>query len=652
MPQYVLAQNKYLDSLKIELNKKLPDTTLINILLELGDKGAYYDSKQARTYLDQAFALAKAKNLYNSMGGACAYIGSLFYYKDDYDSALEYYRKGISFFQKDTSLDSRLSIATLQSEIADVSVAHGSFTDAVPVYLQAIDTLKRYDPNNHNAIGNLYLAVGSVYRKMLQFDKSLFYDDNGVEELNKDKTAPAAAAFASLFSTSDLISLNRYNEALSSLNQIQLIADSLRSNSLYSQLYNAWGSYYHQIKDLRKAIESYQKALQFAKKANNKFDQVSALRQIGLDYIEMKNYQPGADYLGQALALIRLLGDKHRERSTLKDLAQSEAALHHDHLAVQYYQDYVALSDSLNEQETKKKINEIENRYQAEKRQAEIIALQKNNQLQRLTLQHKNLQIIMLIAGCGLLLVVAALFFVNYKNKNKLHKQNEAIQAQRIHELEQERHLVAVQSLLKGQEEERSRLARDLHDGVGGLLSGVKLSLSTLKGNFILSNSQAQSFENAVNQLDHSISELRRVSHNMMPEALIKFGLKEALENYCESLNLTGKINVTLQIYGLEQRLEQNTEIILYRIIQELLNNVVRHADAKNVLIQLVQEGSRFTLTVEDDGKGFDVNIVKNNNSAGLSNIRARAEYLGGSVDIRSAPGEGTSVYIEGEVNT
>jgi signal transduction histidine kinase len=138
----------------------------------------------------------------------------------------------------------------------------------------------------------------------------------------------------------------------------------------------------------------------------------------------------------------------------------------------------------------------------------------------------------------------------------------------------------------------------------------------------------------------------------MMPEALIKFGLKEALENYCESLNLSGKINVALQIYGLEQRLEQNTEIILYRIIQELLNNVVRHSDAKNVLIQLVQESSRFTLTVEDDGKGFDINKIKNNNSAGLSNIRARAEYLGGTVDIRSAPGEGTSIYIEGEVNT
>jgi signal transduction histidine kinase len=647
-----MAQNKYLDSLKQELNRKLPDTTRINILLELGNKGAYYDGKQARSYLDQAFALAKAKNLYNSMGGAYAYIGSLYYYNDEYDSALEYYHKGIAYFQKDTTLDSRLSIATLQSEIADVSVAHGSFTDAVPVYLQAIDTIKRYDPNNHNDIGNLYLAVGSVYRKMLQFDKSLSYDDKGVEELKKDKTSPAAAALAALFSTGDLISLNSNNEALKHLNQIQQIADSLHSNSLYSQLYNAWGSYYHQIGNIKNAIESYQRALHYAVLTNNKFDQISALRQIGLDYIEMKNYQAGANYLKHALSLIRSLGDKHRERSTLKDLGKAEADLHNDHQAVQYYQDYVSLSDSLNEQETKKKINEIENRYQAEKRQVQIVSLQNNNQLQRLTLQHKNLLIITLVVGCVLLIVVAALLSVNSRNKNRLHKQNEAIQAQRIYELEQERHLVAVQSLLKGQEEERSRLARDLHDGVGGLLSGVKLSLSTLKGNFILSESQAESFENAVHQLDNSISELRRVSHNMMPEALIKFGLKEAMENYCESLNLSGKINVALQIYGLEQRLEQNTEIILYRIIQELLNNVVRHSDAKNVLIQLVQESSRFTLTVEDDGKGFDINKIKNNNSAGLSNIRARAEYLGGTVDIRSAPGEGTSIYIEGEVNT
>ena len=134
-----------------------------------------------------------------------------------------------------------------------------------------------------------------------------------------------------------------------------------------------------------------------------------------------------------------------------------------------------------------------------------------------------------------------------------------------------------------------------------------------------------------------------------MPEALIKYGLKEALENYCENLNLSGKIKVQFQAYGTEQRMEQNTEIVLYRIVQELLNNVIKHADAKHVLIQLMREGDRFSLTVEDDGKGFDIQEAEKMNGAGLANIKARVEYLGGEVDFRSVPADGTSVNIEGK---
>lgn len=169
-----------------------------------------------------------------------------------------------------------------------------------------------------------------------------------------------------------------------------------------------------------------------------------------------------------------------------------------------------------------------------------------------------------------------------------------------------------------------------------------------MKGNVFLSEENAQSVNNVIAQLDQSIAELRRVSHNMMPESLIKYGLIEALENYCESLTLSGKIKVQLQAYGMEQRMEQSSEIVIYRMTQELLNNVTKHAEAKNVLIQLVRKEDRFNLTVEDDGKGFDIKEIEKERGAGLVNIRARAEYLNGNVDIISVRGEGTSVTIEG----
>ena len=170
--------------------------------------------------------------------------------------------------------------------------------------------------------------------------------------------------------------------------------------------------------------------------------------------------------------------------------------------------------------------------------------------------------------------------------------------------------------------------------------------MSTMKGNVFLSDDNARSFENVIVQLDQSIAELRRVSHNMMPEALIKYGLKEAVENYCENLNMSGKIKVQLQTYGMDARMEQSAEIVIYRIIQELLNNVIKHAEAGTVLIQLARQDDRFNLTVEDDGKGF--NVSEERHGAGLANIKARVDYLNGTMDVVSAKGEGTSVHIEG----
>jgi len=200
--------------------------------------------------------------------------------------------------------------------------------------------------------------------------------------------------------------------------------------------------------------------------------------------------------------------------------------------------------------------------------------------------------------------------------------------------------------LLKGQEEERSRMARDLHDGLGGMLSGVKLSLGAMKGNIILSEENGNLFSRVLDQLDHSINEMRRVAHNMMPEALVKLGLQQAIQDYCDGLaeSITTKFKV--QIHGLEKRMEESTEIVIYRIVQELLNNIVKHANATEVLVQLMRHDANLTITIEDNGNGFDVGSSENKGS-GLGNVRSRVDYLKGQMDIQSHPGKGTSIHID-----
>jgi two-component system NarL family sensor kinase len=157
-----------------------------------------------------------------------------------------------------------------------------------------------------------------------------------------------------------------------------------------------------------------------------------------------------------------------------------------------------------------------------------------------------------------------------------------------------------------------------------------------------------QAFERSMDMLDSSIKEMRRVAHNMMPEALIKFGLDTALKDFCNDINQTGALQVTYQSIGMNDAvIEQIAAITIYRIVQELINNTMKHASAKSAIVQLTKENNVISITVEDDGKGFSPVILEGTKGIGWSNIQSRIDYLKGKIDVRSAQGEGTSVHIE-----
>jgi signal transduction histidine kinase len=267
----------------------------------------------------------------------------------------------------------------------------------------------------------------------------------------------------------------------------------------------------------------------------------------------------------------------------------------------------------------------------------------KDNQLklQQATIRQKNTLNYISIGSVAALLIISLLSYRNYRNKQRL-------QQQRIVELETEKKLTATEAVLKGEEQERTRLAKDLHDGLGGMLSGIKYSFNTMKGNLVMTPDNAQAFERSMDMLDSSIKEMRRVAHNMMPEALVKFGLDTALKDFCNDVNQSGALKVNYQSIGLnEATIDQTTGITIYRIVQELLNNTMKHAAAKNAIVQVSKIDGVLSVTVEDDGKGFDTSILKQAKGIGWDNIKHRVEFLKGKLDVNSQPEKGTSVHIE-----
>ncbi|MDR1524575.1 MAG: histidine kinase [Tannerella sp.] len=213
---------------------------------------------------------------------------------------------------------------------------------------------------------------------------------------------------------------------------------------------------------------------------------------------------------------------------------------------------------------------------------------------------------------------------------------------QKIKQFKKEKQLVATQAILEGETTERSRLARDLHDGLGGLLSVIKLNLNEMNNSSILDHTDVNRFNNATEVLDQAIAELRRIAHHLMPESLLRFGLKTSIDDFCHAIPYAH-----FQYYGSEDRVERRLEVLLYRCAFELVNNAVKYAAAKDIHVQLIIDNGLVSLTVHDNGIGFDPH--RDTIGTGLRNIRTRVSAFNGKMFIHSFPGKGTEVNIEFE---
>jgi two-component system, NarL family, sensor kinase len=439
----------------------------------------------------------------------------------------------------------------------------------------------------------------------------------------------------------NLLNQGQLSKAKEMLDKIEPIVQRLQNVS-YSQYYfyirGHWSQRQH---DYKKAISDYRKSLQFARNNKSVHQITSVMSQMFDCFIKTNDLSEAKIYIDSTLLLAVQSGLKMRKKEAYDGLAlwYEKKGDHKNSNA--YLKRSIALNDSLMSEENNKQIASLEIRYQVAGKESEIRNLKMEKELQQLAIVKKNTLNYLLIAAALVLLIVSLLVYRTYK-------QNQKLQQQRISELEREKQLNAIEAVLKGEEQERARLAKDLHDGLGGMLSGIKYGLQTMKGNLIMTPDNTRALERSMDMLDSSIKEMRRVAHNMMPETLVKFGLDTALRDYCNDINQSGVLLVTYQSFGLvDMTLDQTLAITTYRIVQELINNTLKHAGAKEAIVQITGTDRQLVITVEDDGKGFDTAILGRSKGIGWMNIQHRIEFLKGRLDILSQPEKGTSVQIE-----
>lgn len=623
MPTLLFAQqkvkiNSYLDSLQTALKRAVQDTAKANTLFQMSDYWSSLDSTKAVHYVQEAMQVRLDKY---HRGVAYFYLGGA-YFDFDFDKAIAaYYQAGelLSTFNTASAYEFRSrawgNIGALeQRKNNNQKYIDILLTKAIPLAAKAGDSLR---------MARQYMDVGLPFMNFKSYKKAILYFKKSVDIFQRHHIKSLTLADG----------YNNLSKAYSLAGEMPLAKPMLDSawnilkqetpSTYHAYYYAQEGLYFTRIGEWAKAAASLNKGISLAEELKNKRD-VSLLLYGFVDlYTSQKKLVPLKKVLLRLNQDTVFLTAQDRQQLLL-DLAQVDRILGNSKNAYNWLWQYTQLTDSLNKAQINYQIFALETKFNFTEKQKEILKLQQKAEQQKI------------VFGSSVLLLVVSLILFAY-----LMKQRKLKVEQQLKTLEQEQQIKVAESLLLGEEKERGRLARDLHDGLGGLLAGVKVNLSD--GD----NQSHTSIKKTSDQLDNAISELRRIARNLMPETLLRSGLETALKDLCQSLS-TLKMCVELQTINISKGIDLQIQLVIYRILQELLNNVIKHADASEVFVQCSQQDQVFYITVEDDGKGFDTTAMKNTgNGIGLKNISSRVEFLHGKLEIRSIIQKGTEINIE-----
>jgi signal transduction histidine kinase len=239
--------------------------------------------------------------------------------------------------------------------------------------------------------------------------------------------------------------------------------------------------------------------------------------------------------------------------------------------------------------------------------------------------------------------VIAFLIFKNTKRKQKLAEQEKELETQKLATVLKEQELTTIDAMIEGQEKERQRIANDLHDDLGGLMATVKLHFNALKD-----KNSPELYDKTNNLIEEAYQKVRSVAHAKNSGVIAKQGLLKAIQHMAGKVSDSNKIQIEVIDHGLDNRLENSLELTLFRVIQELITNVVKHAEASEATIHLTNHDDSINIMVEDNGIGFNPkNITKTNAGMGISSIDKRVEFLDGTMTIESENNKGTTVIID-----
>jgi len=540
------------------------------------DAMAKYDS--SFIYFNRALALGVEADNKNRQIAAIMNLGNSFTRQSKYRIALEYYMKTLELCD---SIESPNLYIGILGNIAEIHLELKNYDRA---YYYVEKTLHRAEKTDDTGMKmQAYFILGCIYHEWREYDKALHYQFISAQ-ISHDIHYITYECYSTQAIANTYIALKDYNNALKYANRCLNLAGELNDPKLVAR---AWSV----LCDIYLEQNQYKKA------------EIAAYTAWELDSLSLDI----APRIAFTIGLINAFAG-NKEKAEL------------------FFRKHNVLKDDYIDKTYREAMLDMEVKYEMEKKEVRITTLEKE----------KRFYVWLGISGILILILTLSMLFYRYR----LMKQKREIAEQQIKQFEQKEQLITTQAALDGEAAERSRLARDLHDGLGGMLSVIKLNLEDIKEPPSAQEGDATRFTIALDVLDRSIDELRYIAHYMMPESLMRCGLKTSLEDFCQAIP-----GANFQYYGNEERLDGHLEMVIYRCAYELINNVVKHANASVLNIQLMIDSELITLSVYDNGIGFNPNTIPS--GTGLENIRTRISAYKGTMNIYSSPGEGSEINIE-----
>lgn len=525
-----------------------------------------------------------------------------------------------------TKLGFREGEARSLTNLGSMESVKGNFANALKNYFAALEKWEELKvPRGIMLAKN---NIGMVYGDMKKQDEQFRYLNEALVLAKQYKMDDGLALVKQNFSIYYAAKGDFRSAFNTQMEAISLFLLQEKKNEAALGYGNA-GAYQFYMGKIDSALVFYQQAKQIGEELGDPRVISMSLANIGEAYENQKNIPLAIENYDKCIAIATPLKLNMPLRFCYGQLAgiyQQKGDLQQ---TIRYIKLEQAVADSMLNLASAKQINELQISYETAKKEQQI-------QQQQFALTKKNYW----IAGISAVLLLGGLLAYSFYRSNRLK------QSRKLQEAIMQQQELSAKAVIAAEENERQRIARDLHDGIGQTMSAAKMNLSGLESRLHFStDADKEAFDRIVGLVDESCKEVRSVSHTMMPNVLLKSGLGTAMKDFIEKID-SHALKVNLYTEGLQERLDANIETVLYRVIQECVNNVIKHSGANTLDISLIRDKDGIAATIEDNGCGFDSRQLSEAAGIGLKNIAARVQYLHGTVDFDSQPGKGTLVAI------